>query len=318
MLVLDTAALAPGDRAEAYQSAVSANCTVSVATFEDAAALRAEMHVHDLGPAKVFNIESTGTMLRRTPRVARAMNECPIALALPLRSTNRLRRDDDDRFFGARDLILVDLSSPYVYDWTGDGASYAFHVEYDDLGLPMDVIRRAVRELRVSPLYPLVRDHMSRVMVEAAAIESSGSAYDVGRASVELMRALIVSAAGDDWRTREAMDATRLTRVREYVRLHLRDPDLSPARIAAEHGISVRSLYKLFESQDTSLEQLVIGQRLRGARDDLASPALRHKTIEAVARSWGFSNPAHFSHRFRNEFGTTPRSWRSQASALVH
>src|SRR5689334_1063155 len=106
MQVLDTATLPEADRAEAYQGAVSQNCTVSVATFENPAALRAEMHVYELGPAKVFNIESSGTMLRRSPRVARAMNECPIALALPVRNTNRLRREGgDDRFFGARDLI---------------------------------------------------------------------------------------------------------------------------------------------------------------------------------------------------------------------
>lgn len=319
MLVLDTSTLPPGDRAEAYQGAVSANCTVSVATFEDAAPPSAVMHVHDLGPAKVFTIDSSGTTLRRTPRVARAMNDCPIALALPLRSTNRLRREGgDDRFFGARDLMLVDLASPYVYDWTGDGASYAFHVEYDELGLPMDLIRRAVRELRTSPLHDLVRDHLVRVMTGGEQIEASGTAAQVGAASVELMRALIVSAAGDERRTRDALNASLMLRVRQYVTTHVRDPELTPARIAAAHGISVRSLYALFAAESASLEQTIIRQRLDGARRDLAAPSLRHRTIEAVARTWGFTHAGHFSHRFRREFGLTPREWRRQAAGSVH
>jgi AraC-like DNA-binding protein len=313
MQVLDTTILEPGDRADAYQAVVSDNCTVSQASFEDAAALRAEMHVFDLGQAKVFNIESSGTTLRRTARVAAGMNNCPIALALPMRTDNRLVRDrGDDRVFGSDDLILVDLSSPYTYGWTGDGASYAFHVEYDDLGLPMDTIRRAIREVRTSPL---VRDHMVRVTTTAEEIEASGAAHDVGAASVNLMRALIVSAAGDRAATQDAMDATLRFRVREYVRAHLRDPELSPARIASACGVSVRLLYKLYEGEETSLEQSIIEQRLTGARADLASPRLRHRTIEAVARTWGFTSPSFFSSRFSRAFGSTPREWRTESSA---
>jgi AraC-like DNA-binding protein len=317
--VLDTSALAPGDRAEAFQDIVSQNCTVSVATFENAGTLQAEMHLYDLGPAKVFNIEASGTTLRRTPRAARGMNDCPIAFALPLRTTNRLVRGGrDDRAFGARDLILVDLSSPYTYMWEGRGASYAFHVDYDVLGLPMDTIRKAISELRSSPIYPLVRDHMLRVTTRAGDIEGSGTAADVGTASVDLMRALIVSAAGDSASTRDTMNTTLRTRVGEYIRTHLRDPELSPARIAHANGISVRMLYSLYAAEPLSLEQSIIRQRLQGAHTDLAAPHLRHRTIAAVAQSWGFTSPSFFTSRFRQAFEMTPREWRAGAVALVH
>ncbi|MEN1974080.1 helix-turn-helix domain-containing protein [Cellulomonas sp. P4] len=314
MQVLDTTALPPTDRVAAFQHAVSSNSTVSLATFDDPADFVAECHVVPLGVAKVFTIEATGTTLRRTPRAARAMNESPIACALPLRTTNRLERDggDDVRAFGARDLILVDLSSPYVYGWSGPGASYALHVEYDDLALPMDQIRRAIADPTASPLYPLVRDHMLRVLTGAESIGAGGAAADVGAASVALMRALIVSVAGDARQQREALHATERTRVEAYLRAHLRDRDLSPARIAAAAGISVRLLYKLYESRGRSLEQVVIEQRLEGARGDLARPALQHRTIAAVARSWGFTSPSFFTSRFHQAFGVTPREWRAR------
>jgi AraC-like DNA-binding protein len=315
MLVLDTKAIAPADRAEAFQSTVSLNCTTSMASFEDPDALEAEMHVYDLGQAKVFNIDATGTTLRRTPQMARAMNDCPIALALPMRTTNHLTWDREDRFYDAQDLMVVDLSAPYVYGWSGAGASYAFHVELDDLDLPMDVVHRAAREPRRSPIYPLVRDHVQHVMTDAHNLVESVAVEQVAAASVELMRALIVSAAGDEQRTGEAMHESMGARVQAYVRHHISEPDLTPARIAAANGISLRALYKLYESLGVSLEQSIIKQRLRGARRDLAATGLRHRSIAAVAREWGFANPSFFATRFRQAYGVTPRQWRASQVA---
>jgi AraC-like DNA-binding protein len=315
MLVLDTASISAADRAEVFQSSVSQNCTTSMATFEDPDTLRAEMHVFDLGPAKVFNIEASGTTLRRTPRLARAMNECPIALALPFRTSNHLMWGREERQFGPRDLILVDLSAPYVYGWSGAGASYAFHVDFDQLDLPMDTISVAAREVHKSPIYPLVRDHISRVMTDAQLIVDSGAASHVAAASVELMRALIVSAARDTSRLGQAMHDSMGPRVQAYVRRHLREPDLTPTRVAAANGLSVRALYKLYEKLGVSLEQSIIEQRLQGVRADLSAPSHRHLSIAATARAWGFENPSHFTSRFRRAFGVTPRQWRAGARA---
>ncbi len=315
ILVLDTASVPAADRADAFQAAVSQNCTTSMATFDEQVELHAEMHVFDLGTAKVFNIDASGTTLRRTPRLSRAMNECPIALALPMRASNQLMWERENRTFGPRDLILVDLSAPYVYSWPTDGASYAFHVDYDHLGLPMDTIRRAARNLDSSPLYPLVRDHIARVTADAQELADSGAAHHVGAASVELMHALILSAAGDGRRTDDALHTSTAARVQAYVRLHLRDPDLGPERIAAENGLSVRALYKLYETLESSLEQSIIDQRLHGAKADLADPGLRHRSIASIAQSWGFSNPSFFSNRFRNAVGVTTAAMAGRSPA---
>lgn len=51
-----------------------------------------------------------------------------------------------------------------------------------------------------------------------------------------------------------------------------------------------------------------IGERLRGAREDLARRDSR--TIAMVAGQWGFSDPTHFTRRFRAAYGITPSEWR--------
>ncbi|GAA4257281.1 helix-turn-helix domain-containing protein [Dactylosporangium darangshiense] len=311
MLVLDTHDLPAGERAEAFQATVSFNCSSSVAEFEDPGAIRATMSVTDLGAAKVFNIDATGTTLNRTPRIARGSTETSVVLALPMRTDNHMAWAREERLFGPRDLILVDLSVPYVYGWKGTGASYAVHVDVDHLGLPRDMIHAAARELRGSPLYDLVRDHVARVTAQAETIAASGAAQEVGAASAELMRALVVSAAGDGARLRDAMHSSLQARVQAYVRDNLRDPDLTPARIAAANAVSVRALYKLYEAMGQSLEQSIIEQRLQGARADLVSSRRRYTSIAAVARAWGFTNPSFFTSKFRAAYGVTPRQLRA-------
>lgn len=313
VLVLDTSALSAGDRGDAYQSSVSANCTTSAASFESPETLWAEIHAYDLGPAKVLTIDASGTTLRRTTRMARAMNDCPIALALPVRTRNRLMWDREDHVFDRQDLILVDLSAPYTYAWGGDGASYAFHVDFDHLDLPMDTIRSATRNLPRSPIYSLVRDHIAQVMTDARQISESGTAADVGAASAELMRALIVSAADDSRRLKDAMHSAMAERVQAYVRHHLRDPDLTPIKIANANAISLRELYRIYENRGISLERSIIEQRLLEVRRELAMSTATDVSIASIASAWGFGNPSFFATRFRRQYGMSPRQWREQA-----
>ena len=100
------------------------------------------------------------------------------------------------------------------------------------------------------------------------------------------------------------------TRITWYARQHLADPELTPTRIAAEHNISLRYLYKLFAEHHLSLEQWLITERLKGAARQLADPASRHRPIAAIAAGWGFLDPGHFTRRFRHAYGMTPQDWR--------
>ncbi|GAA0222570.1 helix-turn-helix domain-containing protein [Cryptosporangium japonicum] len=265
------------------------------------------MTVSDFGPAKVFNIEASGTTLRRTPKMSRSSDESSIVLALPTRTDNHMTWAREERLFGPRDLILVDLSVPYVYGWKGAGASYALHVDVDHLGVPRDLIHAAATQPRRSPLYDLVRDHVARLTAQAEQLADTAAAAELGVASAELMRALVISAAGSGQRLRDSMQSSTQARVQAYVRQNLRDPDLTPARIAAANAMSLRALYKLYETMGQSLEQSIIEQRLQGARADLTASHRRYTSIAAVGRAWGFSNPSFFTAKFRQAFGVTPR-----------
>jgi AraC-like DNA-binding protein len=206
-------------------------------------------------------------------------------------------------------MLLVDLASPYEYGWHGSGSSYAFQVGFGRLGLGMDTIRAAWPRLDATPLYPVVRDHILHLTTRAGQLSADPAASQLAAATIDMMRALIVSAAQDQHLLGDAMATSLVPRILAYARHHLTEDDLAPARIAAAHNISIRYLYKLFEKEGTSLEQWIIEHRLEGARADLASPAGRRRSIESVARAWGFTDPSFFSRRFHRTYGITPRQW---------
>jgi AraC-like DNA-binding protein len=88
--------------------------------------------------------------------------------------------------------------------------------------------------------------------------------------------------------------------------LHLGDRDLTPARIAAAHHISVRRLYSVLSSAGIGLGDWIRARRLEQCRAELAGGA-PHLTVAGVARRWGFVNAAHFSRVFREAYGVAPR-----------
>lgn len=89
-------------------------------------------------------------------------------------------------------------------------------------------------------------------------------------------------------------------------------PDLSAARIAAAHDISVRHLYAVLSRSGISLGDWIRARRLAECRRELAQPGGRLRTIAAIGRSCGFGDATHFSKVFKQAYGLSPRAWHEQ------
>ena len=90
----------------------------------------------------------------------------------------------------------------------------------------------------------------------------------------------------------------------------LADPGLTPAAVARAHHVSLRSLYKLFDRERTSVAGLIRERRLERCRHDLLDPALAARPVSAIAARWGLVDPAHFSRLFRATYGIPPLEYR--------
>jgi AraC-like DNA-binding protein len=312
-VLVDTDLVPRAERIETWRLAMVDAVLPMNLYIPDSDRLTARVEAWQLGSLRLVRAESNvGLSMALTPRQAARREEPLFSLGLALCAGGRHEQ------FGTRlelprgGLHCVDLSSTFTYGRATGGASVALTcMTADELGLPVEVIRRAATRLHTSHLYPLVRQHAE--MIASPGLADDPAVFELGAATVELVRALFASASQDPRRGVDLLAQSLLTRIRAYVRIHLREPDLGPDRIAAAHHISRRYLFQLWRDTGTSLEQWIITQRLTAARAELAHPHSTRRTIAAVARHWGFADPAHFSRRFRDEYGLTPREWRHQA-----
>ncbi|MFE6165120.1 helix-turn-helix domain-containing protein [Streptomyces sp. NPDC056486] len=298
MLVLDTEDLPATDRIEAFEAAAvgeSGSRTVEV---------------WDFGPLTLFATRGSGMHVWRTPRHARFDSVDTVSVITQSEGTGIFTWNGHEQHVGPDTLALAHRTAGHEYAWSGAGLSVAFMVDTERLGLPEHQIRAATPLPQRSNVVPLLLHHIRGLYDRADQLSVGPGAEALASATLELTRALIVSVAADDATQRSVSEDTLLTRVLAYIRAHLRDPGLTPHRIAAAHNISERTLYRLCEQGGLGLEKWIIRRRLEGTRRDLGTPEHAHRTIEAIARSWGFTNPAYFSRRFHQTYGATPRQWR--------
>lgn len=86
---------------------------------------------------------------------------------------------------------------------------------------------------------------------------------------------------------------------------HLADPDLSPAMLARELNVSVRTLHRAFTTAEESVSGYIRLRRLQQARAELLATENRPSVAELAAR-WQFADSSHFSRAFKSQYGHTP------------
>ncbi len=311
-LVLDSQTIPERDRVAALNAAFTSSELPQSVTYETDGPVRHRMDVFSLGPGAHL-LRNTGTGLRiiRGPGHVRMGAPEKLAVFVQTRGRDLLAVDGVHSISDPGQLGMLDTTRPYACRQTGDSKHKALLIDSHQLGLPMDVIRSAAPSLGASPLYELVQAHFVRLGEQQLDLPPAAAAM-LGRATVQLVRALIATAA-DDIRQHEALHATLFLRITMYIDAHLHDRELNVDRIAAAHNISSRQLYNLWTraGYDLPPSQWIIQRRLERARNQLTDLDPQLTSVAAIAHGCGFSNMSHFSRRFRAAYGRSPAEWRS-------
>lgn len=99
-----------------------------------------------------------------------------------------------------------------------------------------------------------------------------------------------------------------------HIERHLLADAVSPTAIASAHGVSIRTVNRVFNATGQTVGEVVRVRRLARAREELT---VSTHLIVSIAHRWGFSDSSHFSRTFKAHYGSSPRDYRDAAQAVA-
>jgi len=264
-----------------------------------------------LGDLQVSRVAADPHLAARTKRLISARDEDYFKVGLVTHGACRLSQGGKEITLFPGDLAIYDCRRPYTMafdDWF-DMSFLMFPCQR--LRLPPAAIDRALAT-RVSSSEctgSLVVPFLARLIDNL-----QDSAQDVNSRLadnlLDLLATLFGERTGGQPTDPAAVRRSLLVRVQAWVEANLGEPDLSPEIIARANHVSVRYLHRLFHDEGTSVARWVRERRLDNCRRDLTDPAHRDRGVVAIARRWGFDDPAYFSKIFKASYGEPPGAYR--------
>ncbi|MEV6782364.1 helix-turn-helix domain-containing protein [Streptomyces sp. NPDC051098] len=310
--VLDTAFIPPRDREEVVRNAVwESMVAVDIDHRPAAGNISARMGLGTVGPIRICSARSTAVTIRRTERLSREDEEPAVTLGVQMTGSSVVVQNGRECLLRRGDCAVYESIAPYTLLFD-EGVDHRF-IRFPRAALALP--DRLLRDITAVPLGSdnavarLAFTYFSQLAVSDE-LHQGVHADAVVAPSVELLRAALTSQHGNSSLARSPLEATLSLRITQYLRQRLADPDLSAARIAAAHDISVRHLYDVLSRSGISLGDWIRTRRLAECRRELAGPNGRLRTIAAIGRRWGFVDATHFSKVFKQAYGLSPRAWR--------
>ncbi len=263
-----------------------------------------------LGRVDAFRVGGTPQVVRRTRRSLADVPDEPFKVCVQRHGRSVVRQGGTELVLRPGDIAIYDTSRPYELRFDETWEVLAMTLPRRALAASDAVIERSMSHgWTAFDGRTGVLGHLLGSAVRQA--PQAGGATHLGEAAIQLLSSLV---GGDD--LGDPGEALR-ARIIAYVEAHAADPDLGHDAVAAAHGLSPRSLHRLFESEPHSVMAHLREFRLMRIRDALLDPARAAHSTASIAGRWGYPDPSHFARTFRSRFGITPGALRKQALTSV-
>jgi AraC family transcriptional regulator, positive regulator of tynA and feaB len=203
------------------------------------------------------------------------------------------------------DVVLVDKARPASYVAHSKGAHWLClllprrplisHLGFEPQG--------GTCKRRGTPAGHLLSEFVRSALQREEAPFSPADSY-MQLAIYDLVGALLVPRSWSGSRPTDKLFA----RIQSIIRDRLADPGLDPHAIAADAGISLRYVHKLFTERGSSCLEFVYSLRLDRAAHLLSRRSGKAQPLTEIAYVCGFRNYSHFARKFRHRFGYSPGS----------
>ncbi|MFF0445441.1 helix-turn-helix domain-containing protein [Streptomyces sp. NPDC004609] len=303
------------DRFESWRAMVCASHAPVDVWTDHEGDFDATQRLMELGPVRVSEFTCPTVRSRRTPRQIRQSD--PELYFLSFVRTGAATVDQGGRraSIGVGDAMLYSMSHPHQGELapTRRTAMVEVILPRDLVPLPPDAVDRLL--VTRLPARHGMGGLLTRFISQLIDETSGWTPADVphlSRATLDLATAFLAHHTAEP-SPPEAHPHALALRVKDFIDRHLRDPGLTPGRIAAAHHVSVRTLHRRFRDQGTTVAAYIRRRRLEYARHDLSDPRLADRPVHAVAETWGFTRPAEFTRAFRAAYGLPPSDYRHDA-----
>ncbi len=277
----------------------------------NAACFNGEIRSHHLPGLGLSVIRSAAQHVMRTPReIARASDDYFI-VSIQTSGRGVISQDGRDAVLSPGDFAIYDSTRPYVLHFDDDFEEIVLKLRRDQL---RSVVRDTEKLTATAVSGRAGAGHLMINMIRTLSDEvdtlQPASAAAVASSVVNILVAGLQSLPACNGVDPSSMTAYHVARFKRLVDERLRDPALSVAAIAAELGISVSHLHRLFKCDPLPPAQYVWNRRLEACGRELLDPRRGKASVAEIAFGWGFNDAAHFSRAFRGRFGCSPREWR--------
>ncbi|MFI8307457.1 helix-turn-helix domain-containing protein [Streptomyces sp. NPDC085927] len=277
---------------------------------------RARMRGLDLGEVQVAALSYPHLEIARTEKLIRQSDPEAYQINYFLGGEGVVSAGGGDTALRVGDLVLMDSSRSY----SGDVRSVPGGWSHVTMQCPRGLLPLPEKTVQRLLAVPISGRHgmggvFTRWLADLNARAAEFSPADVptlASVTLDLLASAIARCLeAEEALSPEARRSALRARISAFVEQHLADPVLAPQTIADAHHISLRHLQQLLAEDDTSPATWIRHRRLERCRLDLANPRLHTRPVQAIATSWGFPDPAHFSRLFRATYGMSPRDFRN-------
>jgi AraC-like DNA-binding protein len=273
---------------------------------------RARLRSATADNVQVTEITAAAHVVERTPELIARADRRFYKLSLILSGTGLLVQDNRQAVLRPGDVAVYDTHRPYSLVFEEDFRSLVVMFPQRLINLPTELVG-SLTAVRMSG-----KEGVGNVVVPFLAQLGSNLDQLLGPAGTRLahstvdLLATLVATELDLVRASVDPHHELMARIRAHIDANLSAPDLTPARIAAEHYISTRHLHGLFQAQGTTVSGWIRTRRLEHCRRDLLDPMYAGRPVAAIASRWGFVDAAHFSRVFKAAFGRSPSELRRE------
>jgi AraC family transcriptional regulator, positive regulator of tynA and feaB len=273
-------------------------------------------------PSSLWGVQSldigcNAQRIERTKRDVRLDGMEYYAAVFQVAGRSAISQNDQVASLTVGDIALVDATRPLTYS-SSDGntqwnclsiqlprQSLVSHLGFEPQG---GICGRGTLAARL--LLDIIRNADSGERMACASADSY-----MRLAIHDLVGALF--APSDSWPTSRHADRL-FARIRNVVMDRFADPDFHPRDVAAELGISVRYLQKLFTVRGSTCSHFIQSLRLDHAARLLHRRALTNtgQPLSEICYTCGYRDHTHFARQFRRRFGHPPGTAASHGQSV--